>query len=64
MTHTLSAFFYLIASLCFIMSLRGLSSPDTARGGNWYGITGMAIAIVTTLLMMLFSTLKRSLVVF
>jgi len=44
-----SAFLYLIASICFIMALRGLSSPDTARGGNLYGIVGMVIAIATTL---------------
>ena len=31
------------------MALRGLSSPETARGGNIYGIAGMVIAIVTTL---------------
>ncbi|MBV9827045.1 MAG: NAD(P)(+) transhydrogenase (Re/Si-specific) subunit beta [Alphaproteobacteria bacterium] len=49
MTENLSAFLYLIASICFIMALRGLSSPDTARGGNIYGIAGMTIAILTTL---------------
>jgi NAD(P) transhydrogenase subunit beta len=50
MSENLSAFLYLIASICFIMALRGLSSPDTARGGNFYGIAGMAIAILTTFL--------------
>jgi H+-translocating NAD(P) transhydrogenase subunit beta len=40
----------LIASICFIMALRGLSSPETARTGNLYGIAGMVIAVVTTLL--------------
>jgi NAD(P) transhydrogenase subunit beta len=49
MTENLSAFAYLIASICFIMALRGLSSPDTARAGNLYGIAGMVIAVVTTL---------------
>jgi NAD(P) transhydrogenase subunit beta len=49
MSDSLSALLYLVASVCFIMALRGLSSPDTARGGNIYGIAGMAIAIVTTL---------------
>jgi NAD(P) transhydrogenase subunit beta len=44
-----SAFLYLIASICFIMALRGLSSPDTARNGNFFGIAGMVIAILTTL---------------
>jgi H+-translocating NAD(P) transhydrogenase subunit beta len=47
----LSAFLYLVASVCFIMALRGLSSPDTARGGNIYGIVGMLIAVGTTLAM-------------
>ncbi len=50
MSANLSAFFYLIASFCFIMALRGLSSPVTSRGGNLYGIIGMVIAIATTLL--------------
>src|SRR5437660_5809217 len=50
MSDSLSALLYLVASVCFIMALRGLSSPDTARAGNIYGIAGMAIAIVTTLL--------------
>jgi NAD(P) transhydrogenase subunit beta len=42
---------YLVASVCFIMALRGLSSPASARQGNLYGIVGMAIAILTTLLL-------------
>jgi NAD(P) transhydrogenase subunit beta len=45
----LSALLYLVASVCFIMALRGLSSPDSARGGNLYGIAGMLIAVGTTL---------------
>jgi NAD(P) transhydrogenase subunit beta len=49
MSENLSALLYLVASVCFIMSLRGLSSPETARGGNFWGIAGMVIAIVTTL---------------
>ena len=51
MSDSLPALLYLVASICFIMALRGLSSPETARGGNFYGIAGMAIAIVTTLAM-------------
>jgi len=39
---------YLIASVCFIQALKGLSSPSTARKGNAFGMTGMAIAAVTT----------------
>ena len=50
MSENLSAFLYLIASICFILALRGLSSPETARAGNIYGIAGMVIAVVTTLL--------------
>jgi NAD(P) transhydrogenase subunit beta len=47
----LSALLYLLASICFIMALRGLSSPETARNGNLYGIVGMLIAVGTTLAM-------------
>ncbi len=49
MSANMSGFAYLIASVCFIMALRGLSSPESARKGNIFGIAGMAIAIVTTL---------------
>jgi H+-translocating NAD(P) transhydrogenase subunit beta len=49
MNETLIAFLYLIASICFIMALRGLSSPETSRGGLLYGVGGMVIAIVTTI---------------
>ena len=41
---------YLIAGVCFILALRGLSSPATSQRGNRLGIAGMAIAVVTTLL--------------
>jgi NAD(P) transhydrogenase subunit beta len=40
---------YLIASICFIQALKGLSSPATSRAGNTFGMTGMAIAAVTTI---------------
>jgi NAD(P) transhydrogenase subunit beta len=40
---------YLIAGVCFILALRGLSSPDSSRRGNLIGMAGMAIAVVTTL---------------
>lgn len=46
----LSTLAYLISSICFIMALRGLSGPETARQGVTFGIAGMAIAIVTTLI--------------
>ena len=49
MGENLSAVAYLIASILFIMALRGLSSPETARNGNIYGMAGMLIAIATTL---------------
>ncbi|MDJ0685813.1 MAG: NAD(P)(+) transhydrogenase (Re/Si-specific) subunit beta [Alphaproteobacteria bacterium] len=47
---SLAGYAYLIASICFIMALRGLSSPETARQGNLYGIVGMVIAVGTTIL--------------
>jgi len=40
---------YLLSAICFILALRGLSSPETARRGNLTGMIGMAIAIGTTL---------------
>ncbi|MDB9799542.1 NAD(P)(+) transhydrogenase (Re/Si-specific) subunit beta [Pelagibacteraceae bacterium] len=46
----LSAIFYLISGILFILALRGLSSPDTSRQGNYFGIIGMIIAIVVTFL--------------
>ena len=46
----LSATFYLISGILFILALRGLSSPDTSRQGNYFGIAGMIIAIVVTFL--------------
>ncbi|MHA4868269.1 NAD(P)(+) transhydrogenase (Re/Si-specific) subunit beta [Duganella sp. PWIR1] len=44
---------YLIASVCFIQALKGLSSPGTARTGNAFGMSGMAIAFVTTIALIL-----------
>ena len=41
---------YLVAGVLFIMALRGLSSPATSRSGNRYGMIGMTIAMVTTLI--------------
>ena len=40
---------YLIAAVLFILALRGLSSPESSRRGNLFGMTGMAIAVATTL---------------
>jgi NAD(P) transhydrogenase subunit beta len=50
MSANLTAIAYLIASVCFIFALRGLSNPETARQGNMLGIAGMAIAVFATLL--------------
>ena len=49
-SSNLSAIFYLISGILFILALRGLSSPDTSRQGNYFGIAGMTIAIIATLL--------------
>jgi NAD(P) transhydrogenase subunit beta len=48
MTANQVALWYLVASVCFILALKGLSSPETARRGNVFGIAGMAIAILVT----------------
>ena len=50
MSANLSALFYLVSGVLFILALRGLSSPETSRQGNFFGITGMIIAIVVTFL--------------
>ncbi len=47
----IAAVLYLVAGILFILALRGLSSPRSARQGNTFGMVGMAIAIVTTLLL-------------
>ena len=46
----LSAIFYLVSGVLFILALRGLSSPETSRQGNLFGILGMTIAVVVTFL--------------
>ncbi|MBD3838064.1 NAD(P)(+) transhydrogenase (Re/Si-specific) subunit beta [Brevundimonas sp.] len=50
MNASLAALAYLIAGVLFILSLRGLSSPETSRRGNTFGMVGMALAIAVTLL--------------
>jgi len=52
------AIWYLVASICFILALKGLSHPSTARRGNVLGIAGMAIAVVVTLALV-FSSSKN-----
>lgn len=49
MSQNLTALAYLVASILFIMALRGLSSPEASRRGNVLGILGMTIAVVTTI---------------
>jgi NAD(P) transhydrogenase subunit beta len=49
MNANLAALLYLVAGVLFILALRGLSSPESSRRGNMFGIVGMAIAIGTTL---------------
>ena len=49
MTANVAALLYLVAGVLFILALRGLSSPETSRQGNLFGMLGMAIAIGTTL---------------
>ncbi|PLP55974.1 NAD synthetase [Mesorhizobium loti] len=51
MSVNLASFLYLVSGILFILALRGLSHPTTSRQGNLYGMIGMAIAIVTTLLL-------------
>ena len=50
MSANLSAIFYLVSGILFILALRGLSSPETSRRGNLFGILGMVIAITVTFL--------------
>jgi len=49
LADSMSLLAYLVAAALFILALRGLSSQETARRGNLYGIVGMAIAILATL---------------
>ena len=50
-TPAWAAFAYLVAGVLFILALRGLSSPATSQAGNRYGMAGMLIAVVTTLVL-------------
>ena len=50
MSASLTSLAYLVAAVLFVLALRGLSSPVTARAGNRYGMIGMGIAVVATLL--------------
>jgi len=59
MTTSLAASLYLISGALFILALRGLSSPETSRRGNFLGVLGMTLAIIVTFLFVdiLFSSL-------
>ena len=50
MSQGLVTMSYVAASILFILSLSGLSDQETARRGNYYGMAGMAIAIIATIL--------------
>ncbi len=50
MTNDLTTVLYLLSGVLFILAIRGLSSPDTARTGNYLGISGMAIAFIVTII--------------
>ncbi len=50
MTNDLTTILYLLSGVLFILAIRGLSSPDTARTGNYLGISGMAIAFIVTII--------------
>lgn len=49
MSENVSSLLYIVAGVLFIMALRGLSHPTTSRQGNLYGMIGMALAVLTTL---------------
>lgn len=52
---------YIVAALFFIMSLAGLSKQESARNGNYYGIAGMAIALIATIFSQMLKVLVGSL---
>ncbi|WP_436639026.1 NAD(P)(+) transhydrogenase (Re/Si-specific) subunit beta [Microbaculum sp. FT89] len=49
MSADITALLYLVSAVLFILALRGLSSPETSRQGNFYGMAGMTLAVLTTL---------------
>ena len=52
MSANISSLLYLVSGVLFVLALRGLSSPVTARQGNYFGMAGMLVAVVTTLTVM------------
>jgi NAD(P) transhydrogenase subunit beta len=63
MSANLAALAYLASGVLFILALRGLSSPETSRQGNNFGMVGMAIAISTTLAVAKLDTLTLALII-
>ena len=63
MSANIVALLYLVSGVLFILALRGLSSPESARQGNMLGMVGMAIAIVTTLIVAAPSPLSWGLII-
>ena len=53
MSMNLVVLLYLLASVCFIQALKGLSHPNTSRLGNTFGMAGMTIAVLTTVALIL-----------
>ena len=51
-SQNISTLLYLASGVLFIIALRGLSSPDTSRRGNYFGMAGMVIAVATTLVLL------------
>jgi len=50
MTNDLTTILYLISGVLFVLAIRGLSSPDTARTGNYLGVSGMLLAFIVTII--------------
>ncbi len=63
MSADFAALLYLVSGILFIMALRGLSSPETSRQGNYLGMAGMAVAVGTTLLVVDLSGLGVALII-
>jgi NAD(P) transhydrogenase subunit beta len=61
-TPAWAALAYLVSGICFILALRGLSSPTSSRRGNRFGMFGMALAVITTLYLHLNVTIGEILV--
>ena len=49
---------YIVAALLFILSLAGLSKQETAKNGNRYGVIGMTIALIATILLLIIQSIS------